>query len=185
MHKFKDLIRILIVLSSMDLFSIGAFAAASQFKKDERTGLASPLGFEVLTFSQWKQRRVNEARQNLLQIQQVQLRDGGGIKVEVVSNLPGQQGRAKPSQTGKIPLEQAGISLEVAESLTMSDYVSIYLSQLPASREVFAEISRRMNSDEVADLLQMVRPPGGPEARAQVYDNTHGLRIDRPKSGIN
>jgi hypothetical protein len=44
------------------------------------------------------------------------------------------------------------MNLEIAQDLTIDDYLQIYLSQFK-SAEVLRDVARRMNPDEVAELL--------------------------------
>lgn len=52
----------------------------------------------------------------------------------------------------EIKVEQARINLEIANELTITDYLQIYLSQF-RSPEVLRDVARRMAPEDVAELL--------------------------------
>ena len=134
-------------------------------------GAASALP-AVLTFQAWKSVRTDEARLILERMTlegQIFAASGAagadrapGERQAVVRIAPGAANVAAPSprsspraavrprQDNRV--DQARMNLEIAQDLTINDYLQIYLSQFK-SAEVLRDVARRMNPDEVAELL--------------------------------
>lgn len=134
----------------------------------------------ALTYQAWKELRVEEARLVLermmmeTQIQQMQLtqnsadRSPGERQAVIRQQVAPARQAALAKQTvlgaknGRVDqrleikadnkVEQARINLEIAQELTISDYLQIYLSQFRSS-DALREVARRMNPEEVAELL--------------------------------
>ncbi|CAN5609157.1 hypothetical protein BH10BDE1_BH10BDE1_21520 [soil metagenome] len=112
-----------------------------------------------LTFQAWKSLRVDEARlvlerlsyENQLEKMPVIDRSPGirtadtGARV-AVANRNSKSGRADSRA------EQARMNLEIAQDLTVNDYLVIYLSQFK-SREAILDVARRLAPEDIADLL--------------------------------
>lgn len=60
------------------------------------------------------------------------------------------EAKAEARADGKV--EQARINLEIAQELAITDYLQIYLSQFRSS-DALRDVARRMNPEEVAELL--------------------------------
>lgn len=86
----------------------------------------------VLSFVEWKSLRVHEAQQKLEQKAQAQV------------NKQGQHVEEKSAQ-------KLNFNVDVALQLNIQDYFSMYLKTL--SKEEFKEATKKMNQDEVTDLL--------------------------------
>jgi hypothetical protein len=133
---------------------------------------AAPALPAVLTFQAWKSVRTDEARLILERMTlegQIFAASGAaaadrapGERQAVVRVAPGAANVAAPSprsspraavrprQDNRV--DQARMNLEIAQDLTINDYLQIYLSQFK-SAEVLRDVARRMNPDEVAELL--------------------------------
>lgn len=94
----------------------------------------------LLTFGQWKELRVDEAR---LVLERVMIESQ-------MAETSKQAGAAGANPRGRI--EQARLSLEITKELAYSDYQQIYLSQ-NKKPEQLRDLAKRMSSDEVAALL--------------------------------
>lgn len=123
----------------------------------------------VLTFQAWKSLRTDEARLILERLtlegqifaatsadrtpgeRQAVVRAGPAAAV-ATSPVPRSSPRAavRPRQDNRV--EQARMNLEIAQDLTINDYLQIYLSQFKTA-DVLRDVARRMNPDEVAELL--------------------------------
>lgn len=128
----------------------------------------------VLTFQAWKSVRTDEARLVLERlILEGQIFAASGFAADGVKRAPGErQAVVRAAQTGgqltsPMPrsspravvrprqdnrIEQARMNLEIAQDLTINDYLHIYLSQFNET-DVLRDVARRMNPDEVAELL--------------------------------
>lgn len=120
----------------------------------------------ILTFQAWKSLRVDEARlvlermtyENQLEKMPVIDRSPGEKQAVVRSGTPARPmptasqkgGRAESRLESRT--EQARMNLEIAQDLTVNDYLVIYLSQFK-SREAMLDVARRMPPEDVADLL--------------------------------
>lgn len=122
----------------------------------------------VLTFQAWKSLRTDEARLILERLtlegqifaassadrtpgeRQAVVR--AGPQAAATSPMPRSSPRAavRPRQDNRV--EQARMNLEIAQDLTINDYLQIYLSQFKTA-DVLRDVARRMNPDEVAELL--------------------------------
>lgn len=58
----------------------------------------------------------------------------------------------RPESRSETKVEQARINLEIANELTITDYLQIYLSQF-RSPDVLRDVARRMAAEDVAELL--------------------------------
>lgn len=111
----------------------------------------------VLTYQAWKSLRMDEARlvlermtyENQLEKMPQIERSPIGSQVKPVAAKPVKGGRAERADAR---IEQARMNLEIAQDLTVNDYLVIYLSQFK-SREAMVDVARRMAPEEVADLL--------------------------------
>lgn len=99
----------------------------------------------ALTFQAWKNLRVDEARLVLERL-----------------TFENQIQRSPGVRTMGSRVEQAKMNLEIAQELTVNDYLAIYLSRFK-SRDVIVDVARRMSAEEIADLLmshQRLAPSG-------------------------
>lgn len=126
----------------------------------------------VLTFQAWKSLRTDEARLILERMTlegQIFAASGAagadrapGERQAVVRAVPSAgtmtapNPRSSPRAAVRLRqdnrVEQARMNLEIAQDLTINDYLQIYLSQFK-SPEVLRDVARRMNPDEVTELL--------------------------------
>lgn len=88
----------------------------------------------VLSFVEWKSLRVHEAQQKLEQATNTQ-----NTQVE------------KFVGADKVVEQKLNFNVDVALQLNIQDYFSMYLKNL--SKEEFKEATKKMNQDEVSDLL--------------------------------
>lgn len=125
-------------------------AAEAQPSKVFAVSAATPApALEVLpsalTFQSWKNLRVDEARLVLERLTfENQIQRTPGVR-SIGSRV-----------------EQAKMNLEIAQDLTVNDYLAIYLSRFK-SRDVIVDVARRMSPEEIADLLlshQRLAPAG-------------------------
>lgn len=94
----------------------------------------------LLTFNEWKELRVDEAR---LVLERVMIESQ-------MAETSKQTGATERNARGRV--EQARLSLDITKELTFSDYQQIYLSQNRKSEQL-RDLAKRMSSDEVAALL--------------------------------
>lgn len=111
-----------------------AMAAAS-------TPVAAPV---VLGFLEWKSLRVHEAQQKVEQMNKTQ----GQAQVW-------QEGKtaadAQAATSGPVEEQKLNFNVDVALQLNIQDYFSMYLKNL--TPEEIKEASKKLNADEVAELL--------------------------------
>jgi hypothetical protein len=134
---------------------------------------ASPTLPAVLTYQAWKSLRTDEARLILERLTlegQIFAASNGapgvdrmpGERQAVVAAAPAYGNVTSPSSRS-LPrasvrarqdsrVEQARMNLEIAQDLTINDYLQIYLSHFKTP-DVLRDVARRMNPDEVAELL--------------------------------
>ncbi len=111
----------------------------------------------VLTYQAWKSLRMDEARLVLERMTyENQLEKMPQIERSPVGSPP-KAASGKPVKTARADradarIEQARMNLEIAQDLTLNDYLVIYLSQFK-SRDALVDVARRMAPEEVADLL--------------------------------
>ncbi len=112
--------------------TIEAEASSAEATTPSQSGIVSAAKPVVLSFVEWKSLRVHEAQQKLEQV-------------------------AKPAQVEKFQgsdkaVEQKlNFNVDVALQLNIQDYFSMYLKNL--SKDEFKEATKKMNQDEVSDLL--------------------------------
>lgn len=119
----------------------------------------------ALTFQSWKTLRVDEARLVLerltleSQLERMPVVDRSpGEKQAVIRTAADATPRAMAqSRTTKLAradsrTEQARMNLEIAQDLTVNDYLVIYLSQFK-SRDAILDVARRLTPEDIADLL--------------------------------
>ncbi len=89
-------------------------------------------------FQGWKSARVEEARKNLDKLQ---------------ADLQAPM-KAPPSKFGRgdQKLQQAQFNVEIAQELTISDYFTLYVSQLK-DRSSFLDAAKKLTAEETADLM--------------------------------
>lgn len=110
-----------------------ALAAETAPAAGSETGVVSAAKPVVLSFVEWKSLRVHEAQQKLEQIAAAQV------------NKQGQPADEKSVE------QKLNFNVDVALQLNIQDYFSMYLKNL--SKEEFKEATKKMNQDEVSDLL--------------------------------
>lgn len=138
---------------------------------------AAPALPAVLTYQAWKSLRTDEARLILERLTlegQIFAASNGapgvdrmpGERQAVVAaaptngnvtspssrSLPRASVRARQDNRQDSRVEQARMNLEIAQDLTINDYLQIYLSHFKTP-DVLRDVARRMNPDEVAELL--------------------------------
>lgn len=118
----------------------------------------------ILTFQAWKNLRIEEARlvlermtyENQLEKMPVIERSPGEkeavVRTVAPARAPQRGGRAESRIESRT--EQARLNLEIAQDLTMNEYLAIYLSQFK-TREAMLDIARRMPPEDVAELLMV------------------------------
>ena len=130
---------------------IGAGASAMAAPGD---AVVVPTPANVLTYQAWKSLRMDEARLVLErmtyenQLEKMPQIDRSPVPKPVAAR-PVKGGRPERADAR---IEQARMNLEIAQDLTVNDYLVIYLSQFK-SREAMLDVARRMAPEEVADLL--------------------------------
>jgi hypothetical protein len=154
-----------------------AHAAAPSSASASTSGSTSSLGSgsgsgsdatdsNVLSFKEWKAMRVEETRHQLerAQLDMAAERKKGAAPQEPQEfrkSSPGAAGvkgkdsvlRVQKGQNRENRLQQAKLSLEVANELTINDYFVLYL--IPSDREaVILEAVKKMTPDEVAELMR-------------------------------
>ncbi len=139
---------------------------------------AAPALPAVLTFQAWKSLRTDEARlilermtlegqifaasgsmgadrspgerQAVVRAAPNAVSPSAGSLPSALSPRSSPRAAVRPRQDNRV--DQARMNLEIAQDLTINDYLQIYLSQFK-SAEVLRDVARRMNPDEVAELL--------------------------------
>ncbi len=125
-----------------------------------------------LTYQAWKSLRVDEAR---LVLERLTL-ESQFEKMPIIDRSPGERqavirtgetntrpatvsrgtktGRPEkgPDSRADSRAEQARMNLEIAQDLTVNDYLLIYLTQFK-SREAILDVARRLAPEDIADLL--------------------------------
>lgn len=102
----------------------------------------------VLGFQAWKTQRIDEARTTLEKIQ-----------------AEAQPQAAKPQEAKKKyqQFQQAQLNLQIVQELTISDYFTLYLSQLK-DRSSMLDAARKLSADEIADLMVAYQKALSPSA---------------------
>jgi hypothetical protein len=119
----------------------------------------------IMTFQTWKNLRLEEARLVLERLSYENQSDrtasidrSPGEKQAVIKTALDVSPRMAGNKTAKSAarpdarIEQAQMNLEIAQDLTVNDYIQIYLSRFK-SREAMLDVARRMAPEDVADLL--------------------------------
>ncbi len=94
----------------------------------------------ILGFQAWKSLRVTEARASLDKLQ-----------ADLQPQAPGAKPASKFAR-GDQKLQQAQFNVEIAQELTISDYFTLYVSQLK-DRSSFLDAAKKLSADETADLM--------------------------------
>lgn len=108
--------------------------------QSEGSVVAPVAGPTALSFLEWKSARVHEAQQKVEQINKSQ----GQTQVF-------QEGKSGIESPPTIDEQKLNFNVDVALQLNVQDYFSMYLKNL--SPDEFKEATKKMNSDEVAELL--------------------------------
>lgn len=156
-----------LVLAACVVGSLAAHAApnhAALRNPQPAVAFAQPDSSGPLTFQSWKSLRVDEARLVLERLAYENQLD----KMPIVDRSPGEKQAvirtadtasrvAAPNRTAKSGradsrIEQARMNLEIAQDLTVNDYLVIYLSQFK-SRDAILDVARRLAPEDIADLL--------------------------------
>ena len=94
----------------------------------------------VLGFSAWRQARIDEARSALEKIQS-----------EAQIDKP-QAARPQDVKKKYQQYQQAQLNVQIVQELTLTDYFSLYLSQLK-DRSMMVDAAKKLSVDEIADLM--------------------------------
>lgn len=94
----------------------------------------------VLGFQPWKVSRIEEARATLEKIQ-----------ADAQIDKP-QAARPLEAKKNYQRFQQAQLNLQIVQELTVSDYFTLYLSQLK-DRSMMLDAARKLSADEIADLM--------------------------------
>jgi hypothetical protein len=126
--------------------------------------VAPPDTAGPLTFQAWKSLRVDEARlvlerltyENQLDkmptIERSPVEKPAATRVADIPARASSPTRSVKSARADSRTEQAQMNLEIAQDLTVNDYLVIYLSQFK-SREAILDVARRLAPEDIADLL--------------------------------
>ena len=94
----------------------------------------------VLGFQPWKASRIEDARATLEKIQ-----------TEAQIDKP-QAARPLEAKKNYQKFQQAQLNLQIVQELTVSDYFTLYLSQLK-DRSMMLDAAKKLSADEIADLM--------------------------------
>jgi hypothetical protein len=108
--------------------------------------LGTPAAPTVIGFLEWKSQRVHEAQQKVEQMNKSQ--NQAQVWQEGKSTTDAQP-VAAPAASGDE--QKLNFNVDVALQLNIQDYFSMYLKNL--TPEEFKEATKKLNSDEVAELL--------------------------------
>lgn len=117
-------------------------------------------GSEILSFQQWKQLRVEEARSVLEKLQAEFTPVNPTTSVVMRPMPPGSVANRSGLVRGpraEQRLEQAKLNLEFARELTIHEYFVVYLSQFSPSRELYLDVAKKMSAEETAEVLMTLR----------------------------
>lgn len=89
----------------------------------------------VLGFQSWKQGRLEEAKAALEKAQ-----------------AAGVDAKKGPQDPARRKLQQAQLNLEINQELGISDYFTLYVSQLK-DRSSFIDAAKKLSAEETADLM--------------------------------
>lgn len=129
----------------------------------------------ALTFQDWKQFQVLEAQNQVLRtgskLTQIKAKKPAGPEVkDGASPTPTGSARVKMvSESDNLAvaerdLRRAQESLETANSLTVNDYISIYLPTLQNQPEALSQLSEKLSKEELAELFKgLVARPAKPD----------------------
>lgn len=150
------------VIAPADGWSAASTARGPQLPVSNSDSNSGPA---IMTFQAWKSLRLEEARLVLDRLtlenqadRTANIERSPGEKLAVIKSSTEASGRViapKAAKTGNrndSRIEQAQMNLEIAQDLTVNDYLQIYLSRF-RSRDSLLDVARRMGPDEVADLL--------------------------------
>ena len=152
---------ILALVATLGTASFSLAAPPSRGPQLPESGAAQP----VMTFQAWKGLRLEEARLVLERLTFENQAD----RTAVVERSPGEKQAVvkasvelvkstavarttKAASRSDSRIEQAQMNLEIAQDLTVNDYLQIYLSRF-RSREALLDVARRMAPEDVVDLL--------------------------------
>jgi hypothetical protein len=116
---------------------------------------------DVLSYKQWRNRRIQEARATVTQI-----KDELAITTkdpEQVSDIPVLEAK----------LRQAVTNVEIAKELNSNDYFVLYLIEsFPNDPNVLKSVAKRMSWQEMADILENYRTLlKQPAKKADAFDS--------------
>lgn len=94
----------------------------------------------VLGFTAWRQARIDEAKATLEKIQ-----------TEAQVDKP-QAARPQEAKKKYQQYQQAQLNLQIVQELTISDYFTLYLSQLK-DRSTMIDAAKKLSAEEIADLM--------------------------------
>jgi hypothetical protein len=131
----------------------------------------SPEAGSLLSFNEWKESQVLEFQNSVVRLSnRIQLIKTGRYQPEegptledsgASKSLPGEGFRLKRAETGKDRLVQterelkrASERLQYAQSLSMDDYVTIYLAQYKNNEVAVRSLLDRLSKDELSSLLR-------------------------------
>ena len=89
----------------------------------------------VLGFQAWKAARVDDAKQHLEKL------EGQGVDP-----------KKGPQEPARRRLQQAQLNLEIIQELNITDYFTLYVTQLK-DRSSFLDAAKKLSTDETADLM--------------------------------
>jgi hypothetical protein len=116
------------------------------------------------TFQTWKDLQVLEAQNQLLRAgaRFGQVKAGKPAKADIKDQAPLPSGRVKsisetdPMAVAEKDMRRARESLEAAQGLELSDYVSIYLPSLEAQPDALSGLLQKLTKEELAEILKIV-----------------------------
>ncbi len=94
----------------------------------------------VLGFTAWRQSRIDEAKGALEKIQ-----------TEAQVDKP-QAARPQEAKRKFQQYQQALLNIQIVQELTISDYFTLYLSQLK-DRSMMIDAAKKLSAEEIADLM--------------------------------
>lgn len=123
---------------------------------------------EPYTFQAWKEQQVLEAQNQVLRISARMSHLKSGKKSTAAggdtAGLP--SSRVKKAETDTVAsaereLRRAQESLQTANTLTMDEYISVYLPTLQANPDAIQALSQKLSKDELAEIFRgfMKRDP--------------------------
>jgi hypothetical protein len=116
----------------------------------------------VLNFQAWKEQQVLEAQNQTLRISaRISQLKGAKPSAKDSKDIALPNGKVKKSEVDTVSgaerdLKRSQESLQMANNLTLEDYVTIYLPTLQGQPEALQSLSQKLSKEELAEIFKVL-----------------------------